>query len=774
MNHWKSIVVLTLALAVSPILAQTQLREVADTDIDRAIEEAKRFLYGQQQPDGRWFDWTPEVPTGTGHTALVLFALLEAGENPQYEKFAQGLDWLCKQQSDNTYVVAVRAMVLSEVYRKNHDTPYKKLLISDIAFLTKDFVKHGAWGYKGPEKTGDNSCSQFALLGLWEAEAAGMEVPIQVFRQAESTWVARQVKPVGGWTYAPGGAGVPSLSMTTAALASLYQCQDVTATGVGAYQYAKTVADGWAFLGQNLKPDFYKDRYLAFCLQRVGMASGMKFIKEMDWFAEAAAKYCEPNPAGRDYTDKYGAIVGASMELIFLARSRLPMTFNKLEYGTESQWNIYPRDVPRFTDYMRRKFDELRMRWQVVRLADDVRLLLDAPILLMEGTGPLELTAAEIEKLREYTLRGGTLVMVANSGSKTFAESAEKLLSTMYKEQQDQSGKYYNLEKAADSFAVYSAPETNFEKIANGSTKAPISFVSDGTRAIAMLIQRDFPKSWQGRMTQDKIDYPLGKNLMFYATGVNQVTRMRPVFVSKPGPIKEEIQVGWLKHGGNWCTSPYALTYLAEKLNAENRIDMKTTAGVQPGKDDLDKFKLLWMTGSEEFSLKKEEVAALKKYIAGGGSIFINAVGGSRKFRDSAKQLIDDLTADVGNVNSGFPGEKSPIMNGVAGNWRGPQIKTLLRTKAWKTGEAKVAGAMVQVFEIGSRPAIFFCAYGIHDTLDGHTAHQAFSYLPSTSRDLSANIVLTALANKDVLGASAAPTSTSAPATTESKFEPVK
>ena len=761
----KTLLVAVMLFSAAPLFGQVKFRDVADEDIDRAIEAAQRYLFGQQQEDGKWFDWNRDVTASGGgggvpHTAIAIFALMEMGLDDQEAHIKKGLEWLCKQEIKNTYSAAVRVMILSQVIRKNPNSPYKKVLKDDIDFLSKDFAKCGAWDYPGASKDGDNSCSQFALLAMWEADMAKQEIPAQVFRLAESTWV-RRVRPDGGWIYAgqPDIKADSTASMTAAALASLYQCQDVLAVGGGPYQHKAVVDKGWKFLAKALKEykatakaktgkeeDWFQDRYLAFCLQRVGMASGMKFIDDLDWFADAATKYAEANPQGRTYNDKYGPIVGASLELIFLARSRLPMTYNKLEYGAEAQWNTYPRDVPRFTEWMRRQF-EMRMRWQVVRLADDVRLMLDAPTLLMEGSAALTLTDAEKDKLREYTLRGGTLVMVANNGSQAFVKSAEALLSDLYKEQQKQSGKYYKVEKLTEAHPIYDNPsDANFTKIDGGSGRAPISGVSDGTRLIALVCQRDIPKSWQDRAFGDKLDFPLAKNLLFYSTGGNSISRLRPVFVAKPGPVKTTVAtIGWVKHDGNWGTSPFALKSLAEKINAENRIDVKVTEGVDLAKDKLDGFKLLWITGSEDFNFTDAEMKALRNYIDGGGMIFVNAVGGSHAFRDAARTMLEKLFENSENLTTGYASAASPFMTGVCGDERGPQVKKLDRTAAWKKGEPKVQGVMLQVYEENGRPAAVFCAYGIHDTLDGHMAHGATSYQPATARELAANLLLTSL-----------------------------
>ncbi|MFB3892757.1 MAG: DUF4159 domain-containing protein [Phycisphaerae bacterium] len=769
-----SALIVTGVLA-APLAAQIKQREITDEDVDRAIAEAKRALYAAQQEDGHWYDWNREVPTGQGHTAIALFALLEALQTNESltPQMIKGFDWLDKQDARNTYVVATRLMAFSELWARqsaagNKSFPYTKTLNNDIKYLVegpskdpaKNAAKVGAWGYSGVDKDGDNSCSQFALLALYEAQMAGLEVPSEVFKKAESVWITRQ-QPDGGWRYA-GKNDPTTLSMTLAALASLYQCQDAQAKDVSAYAYNANLDRGWKFLSANMKDEnFFLDKdknangYLLFCLQRVANASGVKFINNMDWFAAAANKLCEPNPRGRPYNGQYGSIVQASLELIFLSRSRLPMTFNKLEYGQQPQWNAYPRDVPRFTQYMRRTFDELKMRWQVVKLTDDVRMLLDAPILLIEGSAALTFSEQDWARLREYTLRGGTILMIPNNNNRQFIDSAEKALAGLYKAEQADAPAYFKLEKLPDDHPLY-GEGTDMYKVAGAATFAPIEALSDGTRMLVILCHRDIPRAWQARsFANDKNDFELSKNIYFYATGHNSFARrLRPVFVAPKGEVKQTARIAWLRHEGNCYTSPYALKYLSEKLTGENRVALDVQqvniAALAGGK-----YNLAWMTGADAFTLKDEDIDRLKAWLNAGGTLFVNAVNGSRTFRDSAEAMLEKLFGNDPTITAGTASSDSSFITGVCGDYRGPAIKTneagepeLARTVAWRTAQPKTGGLAFQLYTKNQRPLVIFCKYGLHDTLDGHTAYKAFSYMPSTARDLAANIVLTALMSK--------------------------
>lgn len=742
----RGIVVVFLIGVISPPILSQAVREVTDEDVDRAIARIERYLWARQKADGGWY-YNRSLPYG-GQTALATFALLEAGISPNNPNLRKALDFLVKVKRRNLYVVTIRIMTLSEALAQSKRLPYRSCLEKDLEWLIRGNAARrcGAWGYSGPDKFGDNSCSQFALLALWEADRCGMKIDPSLIRRVEQTWIKRQRKD-GGWTYSgqPGVDTPSTVSMTTAGIASLYLCQDVLTRTCQPYRYANRLKKAWAFLAENLKPDYIKNGYLAFCIQRVGMASGAKFIGGMDWFAVGAAKLAEPNPRGHSYWGQWGSIVRASFELIFLARGRIPLTFNKLAHGNERNWNFHARDVPHFTEYLRRNL-ERRLRWQVVKITDDVQLLLDAPILLITGTRALDFTPEQWAKLRDYSLRGGTLLFVPTHGSNAFLKSALEGLKKLYNEQNKEAPAYYTLKQIPADHPIY----TLHRRIANGPGIAPIWGVSDGTRLIAIVSKRDICCPWQRlAVATGRIGYSLGVNLFLYATGGNQLRmRMRPVFVHKKGQIRQRAKIAWIKHNGNWHCQPYALNYLSEKLIAENRIALDVTAGVPIQADKLKGYHLIWMVGSDSFTLSDKQIDTLRDYLYNGGTLFINAVGGARDFNQSAREMLQRLFEGQSGVEKGYVSAFSPLITGKCGEFRGPPIKSPLpRSRAWMKSGSRPP-APLKVFMRSGRILVIYAPYGIHDTLDGHTAYGAKSYMPPAARDLAANIVLYALMEK--------------------------
>jgi hypothetical protein len=738
--------------------AAGKVRETSDRDIDRAIAAAKRYLWATQQGNGTWqqthYERRHQLPGGFP-TAAVNFALTEAGEDVQNNpKMKKAIDALVAMKLTNTRVVAMRAMALGRVVAamKQKNNPYKRQLVDDLKYLLLGNRKtrfRGAWGDAGPAKVGDNMSSQFAMMAMWETTQAGLELKLGIFRMAERTWLQRQ-QDSGGWRLA----GLESVEepadvrMTAAGLTCLYICWDALSTGSGKYRHLEELNKGWAFLDKNFKPDFYKNSYSMYCIQQLGMLSGRKFIGGHDWYAIAAEKLAEPRPAGSAYGGTlWGPTVRAAFELIVLARGRIPLTFNKLNYGEGTSWNYHPRDIARFSEYMKRTL-ERPMRWQIVDIKDNVQTLLDAPILLIQGEEELPLSDEQWALLREYTLRGGTLLFVPVNHDRKFTESVKQRLASLYEPQRKEAGSHYQLTEMPEDNPIYSI----HQQFGPRARTYKLWSVSDGTRDLALLSERDICKAWQRKADVTmRYDYRLGVNLFFYVTGQNTLSsRLRPVF-TKLGEVKPRhtAKVGWLKHNGNWNTQPYALDYLSDKLTVENRVKLDITKGVPITPDAIDAkgYTLLWMTGSDEMTLSPDEIKTLKDYVNQGGTLVVNPVGGSREFNLAArKQLMkifldDEIEGEDVRVDSG-------LMTGKLGDFRGPILNDLAMTREMRTKSGGVTPKPMVLYKKGGRALAILAPWGVHDTLDGHTAYGAMSYMPDSARDIGANIVLYAMTSK--------------------------
>lgn len=721
---------------------QQVYRETTDKDIDVRILALKEYLWSQQDKEGGWplspsYCHAHNLTPGFG-TAISVYALLEAGESYENnEKMKMAIEVLCKLDLKNDLKCrALRVSALSRTIGVDKKSPYQKVLKQDIDWLLKG---KGIWGESGAEKYGDNTCNHFALMALWDASLAGIEIKRNIFFDSEKVWATRQNKD-GGWAIT----GMEKLrsrstvQMTAAALASLYACRDAASFNSGHYAYEKNIDNGWKFMDSNLtEQELNSHVYTQFSVQQAGMASGDKFIGGLDWYAIVADKLASPRTSFGNYTGtQWGEIVTPAYELIILSRGRLPLTFNKLDYGAGTGWDYHPRDIARFTEYMDSNFEK-PMRWQIVNFKDNIRTLLDSPIMMVSGEDAMKIDDSQWKALVDYTLSGGTLLFVPVKKGAKFLESVKQKLNESFAAMKNESEtKNYTVGLVPASDPIYSI----YKEIPSGEKLMKLSGLSDGTRYLAVICERDIAQAWQRKQVlSGKKDYLMGVNFFLYATAQNSLSsRMRPVFVrTSDKPIIEEINVAWLKHKGNWNTQPFALNYLHDMLVAENNVGLSIEKGVAI---DTDKFKdkqLLWMTGTKSFQLSGREILALRKFMKKGGVLFVNAVGGSAEFDESVRAMFEEIFRDDTDVIQTFADPDSPLRTGKMGEYRGPKLEVdmLQRTYAFRKAVPKAPDPLWVYMDKKNKIMAVYVKYGVHDTMDGHTGYGAVSYMPSGSFD---------------------------------------
>ena len=188
----------------APVQAQTF------EEIEAARVRGVDFLKTQQQEDGSWDFKGHEV----GITALCTLALIENGlpiSDPIVEKAQR---YIVKNYDGvkQTYDITLAILLLSRVGDRDNRKPIRDLAARLVAGQNVD----GGWHYSCPAATqsilvdsnervkpqpgkGDNSCTQFAVLGLWVSSRWGVNIDSPMLKVSER-FVATQ-REDGGWPY---------------------------------------------------------------------------------------------------------------------------------------------------------------------------------------------------------------------------------------------------------------------------------------------------------------------------------------------------------------------------------------------------------------------------------------------------------------------------------------------------------------------------------------------------------------------------------------------
>src|SRR5690348_2013556 len=124
--------------------------------------------------------------------------------------------------------------------------------------------------------------------------------------------------------------------------------------------------------------------------------------------------------------------------------------------------------------------------------------------------------------------------------------------------------------------------------------------------------------------------FELGSALYLYASGQASLrSKLQPLAVDAgTGSPARTIEVARVDYAGNFDPEPGAWARMAKLARADFKTDVKLS-NVKCAELDAKKFPLAHLTGTAKVTFTEEDVAGMKKYVDGGGLLFIDAAGGS-------------------------------------------------------------------------------------------------------------------------------------------------
>jgi hypothetical protein len=713
-----------------------------DLAVQRAIEAGKKALWAQWK-DGHW----PEVgkPGASavvgeesnygGRTALCAYALLACGEKPDGPRMKPTLEWLAQADLVGIYAQAMRVNAFALLGPRS---PHYDKFRQDVESLIAAMDSRGRYDYVAPAKPPvdrakfvyeryDNSVSQLAVLAVATGANNGVDVPKAYWRAVEEHWKDDQA-PDGGWGYQKGGRAYGS--MTAAGLATLYLCFDNNYLQDFVECRANTdfapIAKGMGWLDKNFSASgnpghFSWYYYYLYGLERVGLASGRKYFGQADWYADGVKVVL-----ARELDGSWGDLVDSAFALLFLARGRGPILFNKLEYpGT---WNCRPRDLANLTRWISRTF-ETQVHWQSVNIKGPVAGWHDGPILYISGATALDFTDDDVARLRDFVNEGGVIVSEAAGSRAPFTLAMTKFYERMFPQ--------YPLKELDKDHPIYSL---HF-KI---SQPTGLWGVSNGVRLLAVHSPKEMSLAWQlNDDAKQEEAFNLGANVYFYVTdeGILPPRGARVWPVAREFTPVAKVKVTPVKYDGNYLPEPLAWKRFATLMGNTARVAVDVAEPTAIADLDPAAMPLAAMTGTGALTLSPAETAGLKKYLAGGGTLFVDAAGGDKDFADSAVKQLAELVEG---------GELDDISLRHAlysqGEWKVEKVayRRALRKGAVAIDEPRLKGVTLQ-----GRLAIIFSRDDLTAGLVGYPMWGFKGYEPASAFELMRNIVLYAAAKKE-------------------------
>jgi Mg-chelatase subunit ChlD len=333
--------------------------------VNEAIRKGAAFLLSKRK---RGFNPKDKVD------ALVILALLHSGEiQKDPEAMAHAVKCLEERRIAGTYDAALTIMALAGLDPDRYRPRIRKIAQALVdgqcetgrwSYLT-DLVKHiqpeappapgpeepageekpsrlevqdggpiPGWGEAERTKSialertapladagGDNSCSQYAVLGLLAADRAGVKAPRETWERA-AAWFLDARSPRRGWGY--GRQADSTGSMTTAGLAGLAVSLHLLGRDVEGADVALREGVDWldrSFRLDGNPPSISWHYYYLYGLERAGRLLGKEFFGTHEWYPEGA-RYLVDNQAKDGSWEGHGShgdeIQDTAFALLFL------------------------------------------------------------------------------------------------------------------------------------------------------------------------------------------------------------------------------------------------------------------------------------------------------------------------------------------------------------------------------------------------------------------------------------------------------------------------
>ena len=782
---------------LSPFAVQILAADLAENEVKQAIDRGRKFLIREQAQDG---SWKAEGEVQVGISSLCVLALLNCGMSPQDPPVRRGLQYLRKLSPTDygghyeTYQVSLLIMALSAAKEKSDAVKIAELAqLLENGQITGD--NSGAWSYglkNVSQMGGDQSNTQFAILGLREAVEAGATVSRQTWELSRDYWIRNQNFD-GGWGYLVGG--IPNVggkppsrgSMTVAGVASLSITQQMLKSDEGVAPDGTppccddtspdtAIQNGITWLGRafsvHQNPGIGGHQWLLYYLygaERAGRLSGQRFFGDHDWYREGTAMMLATQVAVDGHWVGTGSheaqpVCGTSLALLFLSKGLAPVLINKLKYGTrhpnnpnillDNNWNRHPRDVRNLTELI-----SSMPRWPKLLTTQDLDLaravktggvnsLLQAPVLFITGPGRLEFTPAETKLMKEYLEEGGFIFACPSCQSADFEASFRELVTKLMPPGE---GELKPLSPEHPVFRIEHPLQPDGVKLLG---------VDFGCRTSIMYSPEDLACLWD---YWAKVDPPkrniqlkakivratqIGVNVMAYATGREppDKTQVRQVTANESELDHIErglLQIAQIKHDGAWNAAPRALRNLLISLNETVGLSASTKMrDLSLNDKNIFRYPILYMHGRNRFTIPGEERQQLKLYLDRGGILVADSCCGAKPFDKAFREFLVQVYPDKKL-------ERIPVSHEIFSDKIGRDIKLLKRRTA-EGGENAAGGNLtirsaepiLEGIELDGRYAVIYSRYDISCALERQNSGNCEGYLPEDAVKLGTNIIL--------------------------------
>jgi len=549
--------------------------------------------------------------------------------------------------------------------------------------------------------------------------------------------------------------------------------------------------------------------YNIYGIERLGRLSGQRFIGTHDWYREGCEKLIAIQQRAGDGSFSGGRQVDATahlstaFSLLFLSKGRTPVLVSKFAWGDfqtrgagmvevappgapappgGSNWNRKHNDTRNIVEFCSKElYEGVPLSWQVYdarrrpfdnegpggrsgkeKILEEVGILLQSPVLYLNGHGPLILTPAQEEIIKTYVEEGGFIVGEACCGDAEFAATFRKTFARLF----------------PDNKLRPISPDHAILKMFPGvlPTDFPqLEVLNRGCRTVAVFSPtplagyweeaKYMPKDSKNPANRGEKAFCLIRNIIAYATGMElpkpKLSRTEIVRGVETGVTRSHFKAVQLKIEGEPEPAPDALKNLMGYLRDNARLEVALTSVVLPAYDDqLFNFKFMYLHGRKlkndkgELSFQAADIESIQSNLQSGGLLFVDAACGGyeqwksfdKSFREVCLKLFPDKKLEV--IQEKADGKEDPLYkiareSGI--NLNTTRCRRELPNGKGAEPELRQYPALLEGIKVDGRWVVIYSKYDIGCAIEGHKAADCLGYDKESALRIAAAVVLYSL-----------------------------
>jgi len=575
------------------------------------------------------------------------------------------------------------------------------------------------------------------------------------------------------------------------------QLDEVTgvARNCGVYSENSAVARGMNWIAAHFTFESPKSTfYNVYGVERLGRLSGQRFVGKYDWYREG----CEfLLGKGRDVglQNENGSItkgkgidsaevLSTAFALLFLSKGRTPVLVSKLAWGEfrdlgngtfaelgerndpagAVNWNRKHNDTRHIVEYASKElFKATPLAWQVYdvrrqnlgtqeQILGEVGVLLESPVLYINGHGPLKLTQIQKQILQKYVEEGGFILAEACCGDPTFTKSFRELVKELFPAN--------DLRRLPAEHAIWTAhapvrPD-DFPDL-EGMEKGCRTVMVFSPKPLAGYWEehRFMPEPGKAAKNQGERAFRLAGNIIAYATGLElprDKLNRRQVFAGGDpvGVPRSYFKAAQLKTGGEAEPAPAAMRNLMGYLRTNVRLEVVLDKeSLWPGDLELFKYKFMYLHGRKPLAFDEAAIENIQSNLQTGGLLFAdagcNGLAAWKEFDKSFRATVKKLFPDAELVP--IPPD-DPLFSAKLNGGTPLTAVRCRREKPDGSGpeqEMRTYAPMLEGVKLDGRWVVIYSKYDVGCALEGHKSSDCRGHDKDGALRIGAAVVLYAL-----------------------------